>query len=70
MGTELQAERESEYQYEWALKALKDKLEKAYEFMKQFTIGGKNLLKKFLEWIGEKVKDVGRGRWWINSQRR
>jgi hypothetical protein len=39
---------------------LKDKLEKAYEFMKQFTIGGKNLLEKFLEWIGEKVRDVGR----------
>ena len=45
-----------------ALKVLKDKLEKAYEFMKQFTIGGKNLLEKFLEWIVEKVKDVGRGR--------
>ena len=43
-------------------RSLKDKLEKAYEFMKQFTIGGKNLLEKFLEWIGEKVKDVGRGR--------
>lgn len=43
-------------------KTLKDKLEKAYEFMKQFVIGGINLLEKFLEWIGEKVKDVGRGR--------
>jgi hypothetical protein len=42
--------------------SLKDKLEKAYEFMKQFVIGGMNLLEKFLEWIGEKVKDVGRGR--------
>ena len=41
---------------------LKDKLEKVYEFMKQFVIGGMNLLEKFLEWIGEKVKDVGRGR--------
>ena len=38
------------------------KLEKAYEIMKQFVIGGMNLLEKFLEWIGEKVKDVGRGR--------
>ena len=38
------------------------KLEKAYEFMKQFVIGGINLLEKFMEWIGEKVKDVGRGR--------
>ena len=33
---------------------LKELLEKAYEFMKQFTIGGKNLLEKFLEWIGRK----------------
>ena len=41
---------------------LKDKLEKAYEFMKQFVIGGINLLEKFMEWIEEKVKDVGRGR--------
>ena len=39
-----------------------DKLEKAYEFMKQFMIVGINLLEKFMEWIGEKVKDVGRGR--------
>ena len=43
-------------------RSLKDKLEKAYEFMKQFVIGGTNLLERFLEWIGEKVKDVGRGR--------
>ena len=42
--------------------SLKDKLEKAYEFMKQFVIAGINLLKKFMEWIGEKVRDVGRGR--------
>ena len=39
-------------------RSLKDKLEKAYEFMKQFVIGGMNLMEKFLEWIGEKVKDV------------
>ena len=39
-------------------RSLKDKMEKAYEFMKQFVIGGINLLEKFLEWIGEKVKDV------------
>ena len=43
-------------------RSLKDELEKAYEFMKQFVIGGMNLLERFLEWIGEKVKDVGRGR--------
>ncbi len=30
--------------------------------MKQFVIGGINLLEKFLEWIGEKVRDVGRRR--------
>ena len=43
-------------------RSLKDKLEKAYEFMKQVVIGEMNLLEKFWEWIGEKVKDVGRGR--------
>lgn len=43
-------------------RALQDKLEKAYEFMKQFVIGGMNLLEKFMKWIGEKVRDVGRGR--------
>ena len=43
-------------------RTLKDKLEKAYEFMKQFVIGGMTLLEKFMEWIGEKVRDVGRGR--------
>ena len=43
-------------------RSLKDKLEKAYEFMKQFVIGGINLLEKFMEWLGEKVKDVGSGR--------
>ena len=41
---------------------LKELLEKAYEFMKQFVIGGMNLLERFWEWIGEKVRDVGRGR--------
>ena len=43
-------------------KTLRDKLEKAYEFMKQFVIGGMNLLEKFMDWIGEKVRDVERGR--------
>lgn len=36
-------------------------LEKTYEFMKQFIIGGINMLERFREWIGEKVRD-GRGR--------
>ena len=43
-------------------RSLKENLEKAYAFMKQFVIGGINLLEKFMEWLGEKVKDVGRGR--------
>ena len=43
-------------------RSLKDKLEKEYEFMKQFVIGRINLLEKFMEWIGEKVMDVGRGK--------
>ena len=43
-------------------RSLKDKLEKVYEFMKQFVIGGMNLLEKFFFCFGEKVKDVGRGR--------
>lgn len=30
-----------------------DKLEKAYEFMKQFVIGGRNMLDVFRERIGE-----------------
>mgnify|MGYP000816015249 CR=1 FL=1 len=33
--------------------SLKDKLEKAYEFMKQFVIGGINLLEKFIESVGK-----------------
>lgn len=43
-------------------RSLKDKLEKAYEFMKQFVIGGMNLLEKFRDWIGEKFRDAERGR--------
>lgn len=39
-------------------KGLREKLNKAYEFMKQFVIEGKSMLDKFLEWIGEKVRDV------------
>lgn len=42
-------------------RSLKDKLEKVYVFMKQFVIGRMNLLENFFEWIGEKVKNVGRG---------
>ena len=42
-------------------KGLQEKLDKAYEFMKKFVIEGKSMLDKFLEWIGEKVRE-GRGR--------
>ena len=34
--------------------SLKVKLEKTYEFMKQFVIDGINLLEKFWEWMGER----------------
>lgn len=39
---------------------MKEKLEKAYEFMKQFVIGGINLPEKFLECIEEEVRDIER----------
>lgn len=35
---------------------LREKLEKAYDFMTQFTIGGMNMLEKFLRSIGEWVQ--------------
>mgnify|MGYP003300589385 CR=1 FL=1 len=48
-------------------KELQDKLEKAYEFMKQFVINGRNMLDVFRERIGEvkewvhrKVAGMGR----------
>ena len=37
---------------------LREKLQKAYEFMIQFVIEGKSMLDKFMEWIGEKISDV------------
>lgn len=49
------------------IQVLQDKLEKAYEFMKQFVIGGSNMLDVFRERIGEvkewvhrKVAGMGR----------
>lgn len=42
-------------------KGLREKLDKAYEFMKKFVIEGRSMLDKFLEWIGEKIRE-GRGR--------
>lgn len=50
-------------------RTLKEKLQKAYDFMKQFTINGLNMLERFLESVGEKVHSFsenigfgGRGR--------
>lgn len=37
----------------WMSVALKEVLEKAYEFMKQFVIDGGNLLERFLENVGK-----------------
>lgn len=42
-------------------KGLREKLDKAYEFMKKFVIEGRSMLDKFLEWISEKIRE-GRGR--------
>lgn len=43
---------------------LREKLQKAYDFMKQFTIGGMNMLEKFLrsigEWVQQKVAGLSR----------
>lgn len=37
-------------------RTLKEKLQKAYDFMKQFTINGLNMLERFLASIGERVQ--------------
>lgn len=37
-------------------RTLKEKLQKAYDFMKRFTINGLNMLERFLESIGERVQ--------------
>ncbi len=37
-------------------RTLKEKLQKAYDFMKRFTINGLNMLESFLESIGEKAR--------------
>lgn len=38
-------------------RTLKEKLQKAYDFMKQFTINGLNMLESFLKSIGERVQN-------------
>lgn len=50
-------------------RTLKEKLQKAYDFMKQFTLNGLNMLERFLESVGERVQNFsenigfgGRGR--------
>ena len=43
------------------IKTLKQKLNQAYEFMKQFTIGGINMLEKFLQSVGERVQKMMAG---------
>lgn len=37
-------------------RTLKEKLQRAYDFMKQFTINGLNMLERFLESVGERVQ--------------
>ena len=37
-------------------RSLKEKLQKAYDFMKEFTINGLNMLEQFLESVGERVQ--------------
>ena len=48
-------------------RTLKEKLQKAYDFMKQFTINGLNMLERFLESVGERVQsfseNIGFGGW-------
>ena len=46
------------------IKTLRYKLNQAYDFMKQFTLGGINMLEKFFQSIGERVQQMvaGRGR--------
>ena len=51
------------------IQVLQDKWEKAYEFMKQFVINGRNMLDVFREQIGE-VKEwcIGKFPKWIGKE--
>jgi len=40
---------------------LRETLNKAYDFMKQFVVDGRNLLERFLESIGQVVEKVRDG---------
>ena len=42
----------------YKLLKLKELLNKAYDFMKQFVVDGRNLLERFLESIGQVVEKV------------
>ena len=42
----------------YKLLKLKELLNKAYDFMKQFVVEGRNLLERFLESIGQVVEKV------------
>ena len=53
----LQLRQENE-ELKWENQILRQKLQKAYDFMKQFTINGRNMLEKFLESIGDKGKKL------------
>lgn len=48
----------------WENSRLREKLQQTYDFMKQFTIGGMNMLEKFLrsigEWVQQKVAGLSR----------
>ena len=41
---------------------LRSQLERVYDFMKQVVIAGVNMYEKFKEWIGERVRVIGRER--------
>ncbi|MFQ9933300.1 MAG: hypothetical protein ACLRVQ_02565 [Lachnospiraceae bacterium] len=40
---------------------LREKLNKAYDFMKQFVVDGRNLLERFLESVGQVVEKIREG---------
>ena len=50
--------------YDAYMSGLKEKLNKAYDFMRQFTINGMNMLEHFLrsigEWVQQKVAGMSR----------
>lgn len=53
-----ESEADSGNKYRIKNDTLKELLEKAYEFMKQFVIDGVNLLERFLESVGKVVGKI------------